>query len=104
VSETDRQWIEPGIVERLRRRRIVENPPRPVVWGNAYDTSGVEAERLDAALTIERLTFDRARDTARIDRMLMALRQIANLVDSEAGEPLDDAIRIANEAMRPTNA
>jgi hypothetical protein len=37
---------------------------------------------------------------ARAEKMEAALRKIAALIDSEAGEPLDEAIWIANEALR----
>ena len=37
------------------------------------------------------------------DQLVDALQKIADLVDSEAGEPLDDAIRIANEALSVTS-
>jgi hypothetical protein len=33
------------------------------------------------------------------DALVKALQKIADLVDSEAGEPLDDAIKIANDAI-----
>jgi len=33
-------------------------------------------------------------------RLRAALQEIVDLVDSEAGEPLDDAIRIAREALK----
>jgi len=36
----------------------------------------------------------------RAEKMEAALRKIAALIDSEAGEPLDEAIWIANEALR----
>jgi len=34
-------------------------------------------------------------------RLRAALQEIVDLVDSEAGEPLDDAIRIARDALSP---
>jgi hypothetical protein len=34
-----------------------------------------------------------------IERLRKALQKIADLIDSEAGEPLDDAIKIASEAL-----
>ena len=36
---------------------------------------------------------------AEIERLRAALQKIADLVDSEAGEPLDDAIDIAKAAL-----
>ena len=38
---------------------------------------------------------------ARIEALEAALRKIADLIDSEAGEPLDDAISIALAALAP---
>ncbi len=38
------------------------------------------------------------------DEMRGALQKIAALVESEAGEPLDDAIKIANDALALTPA
>jgi hypothetical protein len=37
----------------------------------------------------------------RIQEMEGALQKISDLVESEAGEPLDDAIKIANDALLP---
>jgi hypothetical protein len=37
----------------------------------------------------------------RIREMEGALQKISDLVESEAGEPLDDAIKIANDALLP---
>lgn len=36
---------------------------------------------------------------AEIERLRAALQKIADLIDSEAGEPLDDAIKIAGDAL-----
>jgi HAMP domain-containing protein len=38
-------------------------------------------------------------NAARIEALEAALREIADLVDSEAGEPLDDAIAVARAAL-----
>lgn len=40
---------------------------------------------------------------ARIEMLEAALRKIADLMDSEAGEPLDDAIAIARAALDKGN-
>lgn len=37
---------------------------------------------------------------AQINELRKALQKIADLMDSEAGEPLDDAIEIAEKALR----
>ena len=37
------------------------------------------------------------------ERMALALQKIAALVDSEADEPLDDAIRLSERALSPAN-
>jgi hypothetical protein len=37
----------------------------------------------------------------RVEALKAALREIADLIDSEAGEPLDDAIEIAGAALAP---
>ncbi len=63
------------IAERLR---LPVDPDHPNLWT-------VDKDRLGAAVEIERLRA--------------ALQKIADLVDTDAGEPLDDAIEIANRAL-----
>jgi CRISPR/Cas system CMR-associated protein Cmr3 (group 5 of RAMP superfamily) len=41
---------------------------------------------------------------AQAERLRAALKRIADLSDSEAGEPLDDAIRIATQALKQNAA
>jgi hypothetical protein len=61
-------------------------------WDEALAVLGIQDSDQTPADAI------RERD-AEIERLAEALKQIAGLIDSEAGEPLDDAIRIATEAL-----
>jgi hypothetical protein len=53
----------------------------------------------DAAHHIEALERGVRRLQARIEALEAALKKITGLVDSETGEPLDDAIEIARAAL-----
>lgn len=50
-------------------------------------------------VTIMQIKRERDKLRAENARLKQALQSIANLVDSEAGEPLDDAIEIARAAL-----
>jgi len=59
----------------------------------------VEIERLSAAVDAKIIEASEMR--LEIERLHKALQKIADLIDSEADEPLDDAIAIARAALEP---
>lgn len=95
------------IVERLRSEAANWSATCGDLFGEAAD----DIERLDAvvvkqAAEIERLREGRdtmgnlwAKETAENAQLRTALRKITDLIDSEADEPLDEAIKIAMDAL-----
>jgi hypothetical protein len=80
------------------------------MWFGDYWPSYNEDEKAELRIEAHRwlkcwaaVTSNDAPTSAQPDRYRKALQQIADLIDSEAGEPLDDAIRIANEALSVTS-
>jgi hypothetical protein len=70
----------------------------------AYDSLKARIAELEAnekayEEIIGKKTYRQVAD--RIQEMEGALQKISDLVESEAGEPLDDAIKIANDALQP---
>ena len=54
---------------------------------------------IPGTVAYESARADRLQD--RVEALEAALRKIADLIDSEADDPLDDAIRIASRALAP---
>lgn len=89
LDEDDAETVAKAMA---KSRHLVLDFDTPFAPDSAQDNIYIEALRVVAALRAV-ASKDSCAD------MLTALERIASLEDSEQGEPLDDAIRIARDAI-----